>query len=97
MPPQVTEGQVEPIRCISYHQGTISLRFRAKNMGSRNGTHRKSAPHAYWEDTGIKDHGWALMDEGSAPTLSDEDDPTVTDAAALAIGEDNRTYKTPSK
>jgi hypothetical protein len=97
MPPLVTEGQVEPIRCGSYHQGTVSLRFRVKNVGSRNGIHQKSATHAYREDGGIKDHGWALMDEGSTTLMSDEDDPTVADAVALAVGEDDGTYKIPSK
>jgi hypothetical protein len=74
----------------------VSLRFRVKNVGSKNKIHQKSAPYAYREDAGRKEHGRALFDEGSAPLTSNEDDPIVTDAVALAVGEGNGTYKTSS-
>jgi hypothetical protein len=54
-------------------------------------------PHAHWEDTGMKDQGWALLDESSTASAPGEDDPTSTDATALTAGKDDRTYKTLSK
>jgi hypothetical protein len=35
MPPPVTDGGPEPIRCSSYHQSTISLRFRGRKRGKQ--------------------------------------------------------------
>jgi hypothetical protein len=40
---------------------------------------------------------WTLLDRGSAPPLSDEDDPAIVDTAAPAGGKGDGTYKTPSK
>jgi hypothetical protein len=46
---------------------------------------------------GIKIGYDTLLDEGSAPVVPDEDNPTSTDATAPKAGEDNGTYKTSSK
>jgi hypothetical protein len=54
-------------------------------------------PHAYREDTGRKDQWWALLDEGFTPPVPVEDSPAIMDATAPAVGEDEGTYKTPSK
>jgi hypothetical protein len=53
--------------------------------------------YVYQEDTGKKEQGWALLDEGSTPPVPDEDDPIIMDATALMVGVDDRTYKTLSK
>jgi hypothetical protein len=45
----------------------------------------------------MEDQGWALLDEGTAPLVSVEDGPAIMATTASAAGEDNRTYKTPSK
>jgi hypothetical protein len=64
---------------------------------------QQSVPHVYRENTGRKDQGWALLDEGSAPPVPGEDGPaitdgpTITDATTLAADENGRTYKTQSK
>jgi hypothetical protein len=71
------------------------LKIRGKkNVGSKNDIHQKSAPHAFREDAGRKDQGQALLEEGSTPSTSDEDDPIVTDVVAHAIGECNGSYRT---
>jgi hypothetical protein len=66
-------------------------------VGRRNGIHQKLAPHAYREDASKKDQGRALLDGGSAPPMSNKDDPTVVDAAAPVVGEGKGTYKTLGK
>jgi hypothetical protein len=59
-----------------------------------NGIHRKWAPHVYREDAGSKDQARALFDEGSAPPMFEEDNPTVTDTVASVGGAGDGTYKT---
>jgi hypothetical protein len=51
----------------------------------------------YREDTGKKDQGWALLDEGFAPSVPNEDGPTIMATTTPAAGKDGGTYKTPSK
>jgi hypothetical protein len=51
----------------------------------------------YWEDTGKKDQGRALLDKGSAPLVPNEDGPTILATTTPAADEDGGTYKTPSK
>jgi hypothetical protein len=58
---------------------------------------QNSAPHTYRVDAERKDQGRALLDGGSAPPASDEDDPTATSTMAAAIGEDKGTCKAPGK
>jgi hypothetical protein len=48
----------------------------------------------YREDVGSKDQGRALLDEGSAPPMFEEDNPTVTDTVASVGGAGDGTYKT---
>jgi hypothetical protein len=48
-------------------------------------------------NTGKKDQGWALQDEGSAPPIPDEDGPTIMDATTMMVIEGDGTCKTPSK
>jgi hypothetical protein len=55
------------------------------------------APHTYRVDAKRKDQGWALLDGGSTPPSSDEDDPTAACTMAPAIGEDKGTCKAPDK
>jgi hypothetical protein len=52
---------------------------------------------AYREDADWRDQQWAPLDGGSAPMLSDKDDPTVLDATTVVVGNDKGTYKPPSK
>jgi hypothetical protein len=52
---------------------------------------------SYQEDTDKKDQGWAILDEGSTPSVPNEDNPTIMAATTLAISEDAGTYKIPSK
>jgi hypothetical protein len=54
-------------------------------------------PYAYRDNTGKKDKGRSFLDEGSTPSVSDEDGPAIMIATAPAAGEDGGTYKTPSK
>jgi hypothetical protein len=54
-------------------------------------------PYAYQEDTDKKDQGRALLDEGSAPPVPDEDGLTIMVATALAPDEDDGTYKSARK
>jgi hypothetical protein len=37
------------------------------------------------------------LDEGSMPPVPDEDGPIIMGAIAPSVGEDDRTYKTPSR
>jgi hypothetical protein len=66
-------------------------------MGSRNNIHQNSTPHSYREDTDRKDQGRALLGEGSAPSTSDEDDPTVVGTMVPLVGKGEGTYKTLNK
>jgi hypothetical protein len=75
----------------------ISSKSDVQNTGSRSGIQRELAPHVYQENVGKKDQGRALSDEGSTPLLSSKDDLAVADAAAMAVSEDKRTCKAPSK
>jgi hypothetical protein len=61
-----------------------------RNAGSGNGMPQNSAPHTHRIDAGRKDQGWALLDGGSAPPLSDENNPTAASTTAPAIDEDWR-------
>jgi hypothetical protein len=56
-----------------------------------------STPHTYRVDTGRKGQGRVLLDEGSAPPPSDEDDPTTAGTMAPAIGENKGTYRASGK
>jgi hypothetical protein len=78
---------------------TIAPLFHSenKNMISGNGIKQQPRPCVYWEDIDKKDQGWALLDEGSMPPVPDEDGPIIMGAIAPSVGEDDRTYKTPSK
>jgi hypothetical protein len=53
--------------------------------------------YAYRVGTNKKDQWQALLDEGSIPLRPKKDDPTITDATALAAGESGGSYKTLSK
>jgi hypothetical protein len=53
--------------------------------------------YAYRVDTGKRNQGQALLDEGSIRPRPDMDSLTTMDAMALATGEGGETYKTPSK
>jgi hypothetical protein len=75
----------------------ISSKSGVQNVGSRNGIHGKLAPRAYQEDTGRKDQGWALLDRGSVPQLSDKDGPRVADVVATAVSQNKGTCKASSK
>jgi hypothetical protein len=67
---------------------TLPSKSRIQNIGSRNSTSWDSTPHTYRVDTGRKVQGWALMDRGSTPPPSDEDDPIAAGTTAPTIGED---------
>jgi hypothetical protein len=64
-------------------------------VGSRNSIHL--VPHAYQEDTGRKDQAWALLDGGSTPPTSNDDDPTVVDTMTPVVGKGMGTYRTLSQ
>jgi hypothetical protein len=51
----------------------------------------------YQEDTGKKDQGQALLNEGSVPLVPNEDDPAIMAVTTPAADEDDCTYKTPTK
>jgi hypothetical protein len=53
--------------------------------------------HTYRVDTGKKDQGWTLLDEGSISLGLDKDGPATLDAMTLAAGEGDGTYQTLSK
>jgi hypothetical protein len=72
----------------------IPSKSGVQNTGTGNDIQWKLARREY---VSRKDQGWALLDGGSTPLLSDKGDSVVTDAAAMAVGEDKGTYKAPSK
>jgi hypothetical protein len=51
----------------------------------------------YQEDTGKKDQGRVLLDEGSVPSVPNEDDPAIMATITPMVGEDGGTYKALSK
>jgi hypothetical protein len=63
----------------------------------RKGINQQTSSHAYREDTGKNDPGWAFLAGGSAPPKPDEEGPAITAVIALAADEDGGTCKTPSK
>jgi hypothetical protein len=65
-----------------------------QNRRIGNGRNCQSARYAYREDTGRKDQGRALLDEGSATPMIDEDGPTLMDAKAPVVGIEDGTNKT---
>jgi hypothetical protein len=67
------------------------------NRRSRRGVNIHTTPCSYWEDTGMKDQGQALLDEGSAPPKPDENGPAIMAVATPTASEDDGTHKTPSK
>jgi hypothetical protein len=81
-----TPATATPLFRVSSEMGEVKV---AKNQ--------QPVPHAYREDTSRKDQGQALLDEGSVPPTSGEDGPASTDAIAPMAGEDDGSYKTPSK
>jgi hypothetical protein len=91
MDDQSPQGTTPIIRALN------SLKPGVKNARSRNDIHRKLAPRAYREDAGRKDQGRALLDGGSAPPMSDDDNPIVTNTMTPMIDKGEGTYRTPSE
>jgi hypothetical protein len=59
--------------------------------------HKCPTPCTYREDTGKKEQGQALLNEGSVPPVPDEDGPAIMVAMAPTVSEDGGSYKTLSK
>jgi hypothetical protein len=78
----------------------LSTAFYSQSRNRRSGSsinQQQPTPYTYREDTGKKDQGRTLLDDGSAPPVPDEDGPAIMDAIVPAAGEDDDTYETPSK
>jgi hypothetical protein len=84
------------VSLLSFHL-MFPSKPRIQNTGSGNGMPRNIAPHMYRVYEGRKDQGQSLLDGGSTPPPSDEDNPATTDTTAPAIGEDKGTCKAPGK
>jgi hypothetical protein len=66
-------------------------------VGSRNDIYQKSTPHSHQEATSRKDQGQTLLGEGSAPPMTNEDDPAAMGIAAPMASKGEGTYKTSNK
>jgi hypothetical protein len=91
-----TDERSELTRRDSCHHDT-AFYSSSRNRRSGSGINQQPTQYIYREDTGKKDQGWALLDEGFTPPVPDEDDPAIVDAAAPAAGEDDGTYESSSK
>jgi hypothetical protein len=80
-PPPAADERPGPMRHDSCHHGS-TFSIQCKNRRSGSGGMLRPTPYAYLEDTSKKDQGWALLDEGSAPKVPDEDGPSTMDATA---------------
>jgi hypothetical protein len=91
-----TDERPGPMRRDSYHHST-TFYSQNRNMRSKSGIHQRTMPYAYREDITKKDQGWCFLDEGSVPSVPDEDGPAIMAVTAPVATEDGGTYKTQSK
>jgi hypothetical protein len=92
MPPPVTSGQPEPIRCSSCHQRNVSFKiWGPKILKTEIGATR--VPGRRWQEgPWMGPLAW-----GSTPPPPDENDTTVTDATTPVTSGGRGTCRAPGK